>query len=82
MKVIRQYGVSDNMKDFDCVILTKDYKNLKSGDMGTIVMVHTKPSGYEVEFFSASGTTIAVESLDPEMIRPLKESDILHVRSA
>ncbi|MEO1256720.1 MAG: DUF4926 domain-containing protein, partial [Bacteroidota bacterium] len=55
----------------------KDLKNLKTGDMGTIVMIHKDPQGYEVEFFSASGATIAVESLSPEMIRPLKKSDIL-----
>ena len=70
------------MKEHDSVVLTKKFKNLKPGDMGTIVMIYSDPHGFEVEFFSAAGETIAVESLSPEMVRPLKKTDILHVRTA
>ena len=57
------------IKELETVVLTKDLSKhgLKKGDIGTIVHVHPG-SGYEVEFVTFGGDTLAVVSL--------KESDI------
>jgi hypothetical protein len=49
----------------DIVVLTVDLPayGLKAGDLGTIVMVHGQ-KGYEVEFMTLTGETIAVVSVD------------------
>ena len=36
---------------------------LADGDLGTIVMVHPKREGYEVEFVTLGGDTVAVVTL-------------------
>jgi hypothetical protein len=71
---------------FSRVILAKDLpeEGLVTGDMGTIVEHHpaTKhyPEGYEVEFFSGNGETIAVVSVPASALRVATSKDILHVR--
>lgn len=71
---------------FSRVILVKDLpdENLVAGDMGTLVEHHpaTKdyPEGYEVEFFSGNGETIAVVSVPASALRRVTSKDILHVR--
>ena len=53
------------IKELDNIVLTVDLPQfgLASGDIGTIVMVHTESKGYEVEFITLDGETIAVTSL-------------------
>lgn len=48
------------LKALETVILMDDLpkNNLKTGDIGTVVMVHHE--GYEVEFVTLDGETIAV----------------------
>ncbi len=67
---------------FDRVVLTQDMpgKNLKQGDVGTVVMIHHKGEGYEVEFFTLEGKTYTVETLLAHHIRPVKTNEITHVR--
>jgi Domain of unknown function (DUF4926) len=53
------------------VVLTADFPEhgLKAGDLGTVVLVH-KHGGYEVEFMTLDGETVAVLSLSPNQVRP------------
>ncbi len=76
------------INEFDRVVLTSDIpaKKLKRGDVGTVVMIHPKvavasvPAGFEVEFFTLDGNTLAVETLLPGQIRPVKTNEVAHVR--
>jgi len=47
--------------------------------MGTVVLAHA--GGYEVEFVTLGGDTVAVASLKESDIRLTKKKEILHVRA-
>ena len=70
------------IKEHDTVVLTEDLpdEGLTAGDIGTIVHVHNNGEGYEVEFMTLAGQTIAVASLLAEQIRPVSGKDVAHVR--
>jgi hypothetical protein len=53
---------------------------LVAGDIGTVVMVHGRGAGYEVEFMTSDGETIAVLSLEADKVRPLAGHEVLHAR--
>jgi hypothetical protein len=58
------------MKELEAVALTEDAPEhgLKAGDVGTIVLVHGDEAGYEVEFTTPDGDTLAVVTLaSPQM---------------
>jgi Domain of unknown function (DUF4926) len=59
------------IKELDTIVLTIDLPKfgLNAGDLGTVVLAH-KHGGYEVEFVTLEGETIAVISLAPEQVRP------------
>ncbi len=61
------------IKELDSVILTVDLPEcrLKIGDIGTVVAAHSDWAGYEVEFMSLDGQTVAVTTLRPSQIRPI-----------
>lgn len=71
---------------FERVVLTEDLpaEGLKAGDVGVIVEHYPAredvPEGYELEFFSASGETIAVASVPASNIRKATEREVLSVR--
>ena len=70
------------IKELDLVVLIHDldeYK-LKSGDIGTVVHCYNDNTGFEVEFVTAKGSTIAVLTLSNADIRPFDHSEILHSR--
>jgi hypothetical protein len=69
------------MKELDPVVLTTDLPeySLKAGDLGTVVLVH-KHSGYEVEFMTLDGETVAVVSLSLDQVRPIGRREIAHAR--
>ena len=69
-------------KELDLVVLTHDYLeyNLKSSDIGTVVHCYDDKLGFEVEFVTAEGKTIAVVTLTKDDIRPFNHAEILHVR--
>lgn len=62
--------------------MTHDYEKhgLKSGDVGTVVHCYKDQKGFEVEFVTAEGKTVAVLTLTNADIRPFEQSEILHVR--
>ena len=70
------------IKEHDCVVLTQDVpgEGLQAGDIGTVVHVHRGGSGYEVEFMTLAGETVAVVTLLPAQLRPVARRDLAHVR--
>jgi len=70
------------IKELDSVVLTEDVAEhgLKRGDVGTVVLLHGD-AGYEVEFVSLTGETLAVVSLAADQVRPIGEREIAHARA-
>ncbi|HXH13700.1 MAG TPA: DUF4926 domain-containing protein [Alphaproteobacteria bacterium] len=69
------------IKELDTVVLTTELPEhgLQAGDLGTVVLVHTR-GGYEVEFMTLDGETVAVVSLTPDQVRPVGRREIAHAR--
>ena len=70
------------IEELDDVVLSCDLPEhgLSAGDIGTAVLVHRGAVGYEVEFTSLDGDTIAVISLMAKQVRPAQTGEIAHVR--
>lgn len=70
------------IEELDPVVLTIDVPEhgLKSGDIGTVVMLHRGGIGLEVEFVALDGETIAVATLPAEKVRPVGHGEIPHAR--
>jgi len=68
-------------QEHELVVLRRDVSahGLRAGDIGTIVGVYDA-GGYEVEFATPGGDTIAVLTVAPTEIRPLARREILHAR--
>lgn len=68
------------------VVLTRDLpeQGLCAGDVGVIVEHYPArgdvPEGYELEFFAATGQTIAVVSVPAAAVREASGREILSVR--
>jgi hypothetical protein len=54
--------------------------HLEKGDVGVVVEIHGNHEGYEVEFMTKEGRTIAVETLMANQVRPIGKQDVWHVR--
>jgi hypothetical protein len=69
------------IRELDSVVLACDLPEhgLKRGDVGTVVLVHAG-AGYEVEFMTLDGETLAVVSLRDEQLRPNGRREIAHAR--
>ena len=61
------------IKEHDCIVLTQDLpaEDLQAGDIGPVVHVHRGGAGYEVEFMTLAGETVAVVTLLPIWVRPI-----------
>jgi len=70
------------IREHDCVVLTEDIPNegLQAGDIGTVVHIHQAGAGYEVEFMTLAGETVAIATLIAAQVRPITKRDIAHVR--
>jgi hypothetical protein len=70
------------IEELEDVILTCDLPEhgLTRGDIGTVVLVHKKGKGYEVEFTTLDGETVAIVTLTANQIRASKSREIAHVR--
>jgi hypothetical protein len=71
---------------FDQVALARDIpeKNLRAGDVATIVDHHPSAigdDGFTLEVFDALGATLAIVTLAGSEIEPLRAGEILSVRS-
>ena len=71
------------IQELDTVVLTVDLPehDLKIGDIGTVVLIHGEHTGYEVEFVTLDGATIAVVSVFPSQIRSVQRGEIAHARA-
>jgi Domain of unknown function (DUF4926) len=64
------------IKELDIVVLTRDLSEnrLAAGDVGTVVLEHAGRRGFEVEFQTLTGETLAVVSCyRPCRFGPLRE---------
>ncbi len=70
------------IQELDDVILTCDMpkQGLKCGDISTVVLIHGEEKGYEVEFTTLDGESVAVITLLPSQVRPAHEREIAHAR--
>jgi hypothetical protein len=70
------------IRELDNVALTTDLPEygLKRGDLGTVVMVHHNDKGYEVEFVTLDGETVAVISLFQSQLRAIGRREIAQAR--
>jgi hypothetical protein len=70
------------LKELETIVLTDDLPEhgLVRGDLGTIVLVHAS-GGYEVEFMTLDGETIAVVSLRSHQVRPVGRREIAQARA-
>jgi hypothetical protein len=71
------------INELDLVVLKRDLptKRLTAGDVGTVVLVHQQGAGYEVEFTTLSGDTVAVVNLDASDVRPVEAREVVHARA-
>jgi hypothetical protein len=71
------------VNEFERVVLTKDVaeEGLVAGDVGTVVHVYGAGEGFEVEFLTPSGRTVAVATLEADDVREAGEREVLHVRA-
>ena len=71
------------MNELDLVVLKTDLPEhgLKAGDVGTVTMVHRAGEGFEVEFMTLSGETVAVVTVAANAVRPIEQGEIAHARS-
>jgi hypothetical protein len=70
------------IREHDCMVLTHDLpaEDLRADNIGTVVHVHRGGAGYEVEFMTLAGETVAVVTLLPTWVRPIARRDVAHVR--
>ncbi|MBI3393911.1 MAG: DUF4926 domain-containing protein [Nitrospirae bacterium] len=70
------------IQELERVVLTEDLpgQSLRKGDIGTVVLVHRGGEGFEVEFVTLDGETVAVVTLLASQLRPIGRREIAHVR--
>lgn len=70
------------LKELDQAVLTVDVPEhgLSAGDVGTIVLVHGQ-EGYEAEFTTLEGETLAIISLHADELRAVEPREIAHARA-
>lgn len=70
------------IRELQNVVLTVDLpeRNLKEGDIGTVVLVHGAGKGYEVEFATLEGERVAVVTLLASQLRRIRRREIAHAR--
>ena len=70
------------IQELDSVVLATDLPEygLERGDIGTVVLTHRGGEGYEVEFMTLDGETLAVVSLLASQVRPIGRREVAHAR--
>jgi hypothetical protein len=70
------------IRELDRVVLTTPLPalGLEAGDLGTVVLVHEGGRGFEVEFVTLGGDTLAVTTLMANDVRPVDRNEIAHAR--
>jgi len=72
-----------NILEHERIVLTRNLPELAlcEGDIGTVVLVHRDGEGFEVEFMTLDGETIAVTTLMAMDVRSIGKKEMAHVRS-
>jgi hypothetical protein len=70
------------IKELDQIVLAADLPEaaLQKGDVGTVVLIHEGEKGYEVEFMTLDGETVAVVTLLAEQVRSIAPREIANAR--
>ena len=70
------------IQELEDVVLETDLPEhgLRRGDIGTVVLIHREGQGYEVEFTTLDGETVAVVTLLAVQVRPAHKREIAHAR--
>jgi len=70
------------IKELDTVVLSQDLPEhgLKQGDIGAVVHSYKDGKAFEVEFITGKGDTVAVVTLNSQVVRLMQDKEILHVR--
>jgi hypothetical protein len=70
------------IKELDQIVLAADLPEaaLQKGDVGTVVLIHEGGKGYEVEFMTLDGETVAVVTLLAEQVRSIAPREIANAR--
>lgn len=70
-------------KELDTVVLLRDLPEvgLRKGDLGAVVQLYGAEA-VEVEFVTASGRTQALLTVPVSEVRPVRDNDLLAVRTA
>ena len=70
-------------RELETVVLIRDLPEagLRTGDLGAVVHVYGDEA-LEVEFVTASGRTQALLTLDTTDVRPVRDDDLLAVRTS
>ena len=81
-KVLADERKKQMIKELDQIVLKEDLPEygLKSGDIGTVVLIHQNGKGYEVEFAALDGETLAVVSVFANQVRSIRQREIARVR--
>ena len=69
--------------ELEMVALARDIPEfgLEAGDIGCVALVHGAGKGFEVEFATISGETVAVVTLRPGDVRAVNGNEIPHARA-
>ena len=75
--------MTERFHELDTVVLVRDLPDagLRSGDLGAVVLVYGDEA-LEVEFVTASGRTQALLTLPVSDVRPVRDDDLLAVRTS
>jgi len=75
--------MTTTFRELDTVVLVRDLPEagLRSGDLGAVVQVYGEEA-VEVEFVTASGRTQALLTLPMGDVRPVRDDDLLAVRTS
>jgi hypothetical protein len=71
------------INELDRVVLTKPIPRLalEPGDVGTVVLVHERAKGFDVEFTTLLGETYAVITVAGNDVRPIQSNDLAQART-
>jgi len=69
--------------ELEMVALARDIPEfgLEAGDIGCVVLVHSGGRGFEIEFATIRGDTLAVVTLRSDDLRPVNGNEIPHARA-
>ncbi len=72
----------NEIKLYSEIVLMNDKPNvgLLKGDVGVVIEIYNNHAGFEVEFMTKEGRTVAVQTLDSSEIRAISTRDMLHIR--